>query len=315
MMTTGTTQVSPVAAAPVRRPLRRPSVRRNQSRAAWLFLSPSLLVLALFLFWPMIQAGYLSFTDYSLLQPAHWTGTANYTRLFHDSAVRNALINTAVYTVVCTPISVLLALALAVLLNTRVLFRGFLRTAVFLPFVISLGVVSIAWTFLLDPNIGLISYSLANVGFVTQQGFLTDPNWAMTAVIAVGVWKNSGFYMLMYLAGLQGIPIAMYEAARVDGAGPWQRFRSVTWPLLANQTLLISVIATITNIQAFDQIFVMTQGGPFFKTETIVPLIYRTGFTELEFGYASAISWVLMGIILVIALLQVAYFRRRAVQY
>ncbi|WP_432991015.1 carbohydrate ABC transporter permease [Dactylosporangium sp. CA-233914] len=309
------TQSPPGRPAATTRPSRRSNVRRGEQRAAWLFLTPSLVVLAVFLFWPMIQAGYLSFTDYSLLQPAHWIGTANYRRLIDDEAARNALRNTAVYTLISTPLSVGLALGIAVMLNTRIPLRGFLRTAVFLPFVLSLSIVSIAWSFLLDPNLGMLSDWLHGLGLVTEQGLLTDPQWAMPAVIAVGIWKNVGFYMLMYLAGLQGIPAEMYEAARVDGAGRLRRFRSITWPLLSNQTMLITVIATITNIQAFDQIYVMTQGGPFFKTETIVPLIYRSGFSNLQFGYAAAISWVLTGLILLVALCQVAYFRRRAVQY
>jgi ABC-type sugar transport system permease subunit len=137
----------------------------------------------------------------------------------------------------------------------------------------------------------------------------------MPAVIMVGVWKNVGFYMVIYLAGLQSIPRDLYEAAQVDGASPWQRFRNVTWPLLANQTMLVTILCAIATLQAFDQIFVMTHGGPFFRTETLVMLIYRQGFTQFRFGYAAAISWALVLLILVLSLFQFAYFRKRAVRY
>jgi multiple sugar transport system permease protein len=295
--------------------IRRGRPNRAQQHAAWLFLAPGIIILAAFTLWPMVQAAYLSFTDYSLLEPARWVGLDNYRRLWEDEAVANAIRNTFVYAVTTTPISVAIALGTAIVLNRRMRLRGFLRTALFLPFVVSLAVVSIAWSFLLDPDIGLLSYWFGKLGLVTQQGWLSDPDYAMPAVVAVGVWKGVGFYMLMYLAGLQSIPRELHEAARVDGASAWQSFRTVTWPLLANQTMLITIIATITNIQVFDQIYVMTQGGPFFRTETLVVLVYRTGFSDLQFGYATAISWVLMFIIVIISALQIVYFRRRAVTY
>jgi multiple sugar transport system permease protein len=298
-------------AGPARRGLSR---RARQTRAAWLFLTPSLAVLTAFVVWPMIQAAYLSMTDYNLMQTARFVGLDNYRALWHDSAVRNALGNTLVYAAVSTPVSVVLALALALFLNRSMPLRGFLRSAVFLPFVMSLGVVSIAWAFLLDPNIGLLTEWLAKVGIVTQQGWLTDPSLAMPAVIMVGVWKNLGFYMVMYLAGLQEIPAELYDAARVDGATAWQRVRRITWPLLANQTMLITIMAAIGTLQAFDQIYVMTHGGPFFKTETLVMLTYRVGFEQNRFGYAAAISWVLLVLVFVLSMLQYAYFRKRAVR-
>ncbi|WP_314172076.1 carbohydrate ABC transporter permease [Streptomyces winkii] len=287
--------------------------RGRQTRAAWLFLAPSLAALAVFVVWPMIQAAYLSFTDYNLMQAAHWIGLGNYRQLLDDPEAWNALENTLVYAVVSTPVSVVLALALALFLNRSMALRGFLRSAVFLPFVVSLGVVSIAWAFLLDPNIGLLSDWLSGVGLSTEQGWLEDPALAMPAVIAVGVWKNLGFYMVMYLAGLQGIPPELHDAARVDGASSWQRLRRVTWPLLTNQTMLITIMAAIGTLQAFDQIYVMTHGGPFFQTETLVVFTYRVGFERNEFGYAAAVSWVLLVLVFVLSMLQFGYFRRRAV--
>lgn len=289
--------------------------KRRQARAAWLFLAPSLVILGIFVVYPMTQALYLSFTDYDVLNPATWVGAANYSELLGDEAFRNALVNTLYYAVVATPVSVVLALGCALLLNRRFPLRGLGRTAVFLPVVVGLAIVAIAWGFLLDPDIGLLSYWLSKVGVTADSGWVRDPNLAMPAVLIVGIWKNIGFYMVIYLAGLQSIPRDLYEAAEVDGASPWQRFRNVTWPLLANQTMLVTILCAIATLQAFDQIFVMTHGGPFFRTETLVMLVYRQGFTEFRFGYAAAISWALVLLILVLSFIQFAYFRKRAVRY
>ena len=289
--------------------------RARKAITAWLFLLPSLAVLAAFTLYPMIQAAYLSLTDYNLIRAAEWVGLDNYVELFNDPSFWNAFRNTVLYAAAVTPVTVVLALALAVFLDRQFVGRAFVRTAIFLPFIVSLGVIAIAWAFLLDPNIGLLSYWLSQVGTVTEQGVLSDPRWAMPAVMVVGVWKNVGFFMVIYLAGLQSIPEELREAARLDGANAWQRFSNVTLPLLSNQTLLVSVMALIATLQAFDQIYVMTHGGPYFRTETLVMLIYREGFQELRFGYGAAISWVLLAFVLVLSLIQYLYFQRRQVKY
>ncbi|HET6698002.1 MAG TPA: sugar ABC transporter permease [Nocardioidaceae bacterium] len=285
-----------------------------QTRAAWLFMGPSVIILAAFVVYPMTQAAYLSLTDYDVLTPARFIGLDNYRELVGDPAFRRALLNTLYYAAVTTPVSVALALGCAILLNRRFPLRGLGRTAVFLPVVVGLAVVAIAWSFLLDPDIGLLSYWLGKVGLTSEQGWLRDPDLAMPAVMLVGIWKNIGFYMVIYLAGLQSIPGELYEAAKLDGARGWGRFRTVTWPLLANQTLLVLILCATATLQAFDQIYVMTRGGPFFRTETLVMLIYRQGFSEFRFGYAAAISWVLVALILVLSLVQLLWFRRRRVE-
>lgn len=305
----------PVPVAAGRRAPRWRSPGTGQARAAWLFLAPSLIALAIFVAYPMLRSLYLSFTDFNLLRAPEWVGLDNFTRILTDGKAMNAVVNTLVYAAVTTVLSVFLALLIAVVLNRPFLLRAFARTAVFLPFIVSLGVISIAWSFLLNPDIGLLAYWSKGVGLSAGQGWLRDPSLAMAAVILVGIWKNLGFYVVMYLAGLQSVPRDVYEAAAVDGAGPVRRFVSITWPLLANQTMLIAIIATINNVQVFDQIYVMTQGGPYFKTETLVVLIYRTGFGQLDFGYASALSWVLLVILMVLSMVQFGYFRRRAVTY
>lgn len=298
----------------------RPATRRrwpgtSQSRAAVVFLAPAAIVLGVFVLWPMLRAGYLSFTEYNLLRDPEWVGVQNYVDLANDEAFWNALRNTAVYATVATVVTVALAILIAVLLNTRFPLRGFARASVFLPYITSLSVVAIAWSFLFNPQIGLFAYWGSAVGISSGQGWLRDPNLAMWAVIIVGVWKMVGFYAVIYLAGLQSIPQELYESASLDGAGPIRRLVSITLPLLGNQTLLVVVLATITNVQVFDQVYVMTGGGPYFRTETLVSLIYRVGFGDLQFGYASAISWVLVVVLLAISAVQFFYFRRRTVNF
>jgi ABC-type sugar transport system permease subunit len=294
--------------------VRRLRQRQARTLTAYAFMTPSLFILALFVIWPMVSAFRTSFTDYSVFGDEHWIGLGNYAKLLRDSSFHNALVNTTYYVGVTTPISIVLALSAALMLNQRLPGRAFFRAAIFLPFVVSLSIVGITWSFLLNPQIGLITHWLSAIGISTGNG-IRDPNWAMPGVILVGVWKNVGFYMVMYLAALQSIPHEVKEASEIDGARGWRRFRHITWPLLANTNMFVFIIATIFAFQAFDQIYVMTGGGPFFKTETLVMQIYRFGFREFQMGYASAISWVLVGIVLALSLLQVGYFSRRAVRY
>jgi multiple sugar transport system permease protein len=289
--------------------------RRRRLLIAYTFMLPSLIVLAVFMFYPLIRAAILSFTNYSVFGVTKYVGLSNYITLLHNSQFWGDLVNTVYYAGVTTPVSVALALALALLLNRRGLpGRSVLRAAIFLPAVVSLAVAAIPFRLMFTPSIGLITYWLGAIG-VHSTDWLDSTTLAMPAVIIVGVWKNVGFYMVIYLAGLQTIPKEFYEAARIDGASAWQRFRNVTWPLLSNTTMFVTIIALIASFQAFDQIFVMTQGGPAFSTETLVMLIYREGFQQFQMGYASAIGYVLVLIILLFSLFQMRYFNRRAIRY
>lgn len=246
--------------------------------------------------------------------PSEWNGGENYLRLFRDPAFRNALSNTAYYALVSTPVSIALALILALALNSRIPARSFFRASIFLPSVTSLAIVAIGWSFLLNPDIGLLNYWLGKLGLPSGR-WLTDPNLAMPSVIIVGIWRNTGFYMVIYLAGLQSIPRQFYEAAEIDGVNAWQRFSNITWPLLSNTTMFIFVTAGIAALQAFDQIYVMTGGGPFFRTETLVMMIYRLGFEEFQMGYAAAVSYVLLILAFILSLVLLAWFRPRQVTY
>jgi ABC-type sugar transport system permease subunit len=293
---------------------RRSTIERRRNTAAWLFLTPALLVLGVFVLWPMVSSLLTSLTDARVAGTPEWIGIENYTRLFQDPRFQGALANTAIYALGTAPISVLLALGFALLLNRRIPARSFFRAVIFFPFIVSLGIVSIAWGFMLDPQVGVLAAWFSDIGLPIGNG-IRDPAWAMPFVILVGIWRNVGFFMVLYLAGLQSVPEELLEAAQIDGATAFQRFRLITLPLLNNTTTFVVMIAAIFAFQAFDQIYVMTAGGPFFRTETMVMFIYSTAFQDFKMGYASAISWVLVIIVLVISLVQLRFFSRRTVQY
>jgi multiple sugar transport system permease protein len=291
---------------------RNPAVgQRRKNVQALAFLLPSLLVLGAFTAWPMVSALRLSFTDASGFGKEEWVGFENYARIFTDPVIINAVVNTALYALLFTPTAVALALALALLLNDpRLPFRGFFRTSLFLPFIVSLAVAAIAWAYLIDPQVGLLNYWLGTAG-IRIGNVLQDPVLAMPAVAFVAVWKSFGFYMVIFLAGLQDIPGSLYEAATVDGAGPFTRFRHVTMPMLSNTTAFVLIFALIAALQAFDQIYVMTGGGPYGHTETVVMQIYTSGFRKLDVGFASALSYVLLAATLLLSVIQFVFFGKR----
>jgi multiple sugar transport system permease protein len=289
----------------------RPRSRRGKARIALAFLLPSLVILTLFVGWPMVSALRLSFTDASGLGGENWVGLANYIRIFTDPRILGTLVTTAYYTLLFAPAAIIAALLLAMLLNNRRLFaRGFFRTALFLPFVVSLAVAAFAWTYLIDPQVGLVSYWLQGLG-IHLGNVLQDPALAMPTVVLVAVWKSFGFYMVIFIAGLQEIPASLYEAATIDGAGPWRRFTNVTLPQLNNTLAFVVVFAMIAALQAFDQIYVMTGGGPYRTTQTVVMEIYDKGFKQLDLGLATALSYVLLAATLILSLIQFRFFGRR----
>jgi multiple sugar transport system permease protein len=243
-----------------------------------LFLLPAVVILLAFVGWPMISALRLSFTNASGFGLEQWVGFDNYVKVFTDPRVFATLGNTALYTVLFTPTALIAALLLALLLtNRRLIGRGFFRTALFLPFIVSLAVAAFAWTYLLDPQVGLLNFWLRSAG-VQLGNVLQDPALAMPTVVLVAIWKNFGFYMVIFIAGLQEIPESLYEAAKIDGAGAWRRFISITLPQLSNTLAFVVVFAMIAALQAFDQIYVMTGGGPYRTTQTVVMEIYQDGF-------------------------------------
>ena len=280
---------------------------------AYVFILPSALALAVFTLWPIIQALWISLHDWSFLADVQtFVGAANYAQLVGDERFWNALRVTAVYTLATVPFQVVLALAVALGLNEALRGRGLLRAAYFFPVISSLAIMAIVWSFLLDPNVGTVGGWMRDLG-MRRVAFLREPALALPAVIAVGVWKNLGFSMVILLAGLQGIAREHYEAAAIDGAGRWQRFRHITVPGLRHTLLFVVVISVIASLQAFDQIYVMTRGGPLFATESLVTYMFHQGFDLFRMGYASSIATVLFGLILAISAVQLRLFRYRDV--
>ncbi|MBF4608208.1 carbohydrate ABC transporter permease [Curtobacterium sp. VKM Ac-1393] len=275
------------------------------------FLAPAIIILGAFVLWPMLSALRLSFTDASGFGDPSWVGFANYVRVFTDPDVVRSIGNTALYSVLFTPVAIAVALVLALALNHPALpFRGFFRSALFLPFIVSLAVAAFAWSYLLDPQIGLLNHWL-QVGGIRLGNVLQDPTLAMPTVVLVAVWKNFGFYMVIFLAGLQEIPTSLYEAAQLDGANGRQRFANVTFPMLSNTMAFVVIVALIAALQAFDQIYVLTGGGPYRSTETIVMQIYQSGFKDLDLGFASALAYVLLIATLLLSLVQFLFFGKR----
>ena len=285
---------------------------KRDARAGYLFMLPSLVILGVFVFWPIVQSVILSLQHWSFgsaVQP--FAGFDNYTRLAHDDRVWQAFRNTLYYTAVTVPLGLLVSLLLALALNEKLPARPFLRACFFLPVIASFAIIAIVWSFLLDPDIGMISYWSKQL-HLPASNWLRDPDWAMPAVIMVSIWKSVGFNMVIFLAGLQGIPEVYYEAAKVDGANRWQRFRNVTLPLLRPTTLFVLVVSVIGAFQVFDPVYVMTPGGgPLHSTETVVSYIYHQGIELIDISYAASIGVVLFVIVFILTLIQMRVLRYR----
>jgi ABC-type sugar transport system permease subunit len=252
---------------------------------------------------------WFSLHNWSILQvETPFVGLANYAGLLQDDRFWNALRNTLYYTIGAVPITTILALAVALGVNERIPASKLLRSAYFLPGISSLAVMGLVWTYLVNPQIGMFSYTLTGLGLPATD-WLQSTTWALPAVTLVGIWKSVGFDMVIFLAGLQGIAPTYYEAAKIDGAGRWQRFWNITLPLLRPTTLFVVVTSVIGSFQVFDQVYVMTRGGPLFSTETLVTYMYHQGFEIFHMGYATAISAILFVVILVISGLQLRLFR------
>lgn len=280
-----------------------PAADRSKYLALAVLLLPSLAGMVVFLMAPVASSLVLSFTEWDLIGEIQWIGLANYTQALADPAVLGALKNTLTFILGYLPSVVIIALGLALLLNRRIRGRVVFRAIYFVPVVTSWVAVSLIWKWLLNPQYGLVNFALGAIG-IKGPGWLFDPAWAMTGVILTSVWKDIGFVTVIYLAGLQDIPEPLYEAAALDGATPWQRFWSITFPMLAPTTFFVTTISLISSFQVFDQVWIMTQGGPAGATSVMVELIYKNAFSYYKMGYASAISWVLFALIFAVTIAQ-----------
>lgn len=282
-----------------------PRINIKENVTAYLFLAPSLIILGLFLFYPALMSLYYSFTDYYLLTPqlTEFIGLDNFKNLFSDPLMRQSLMNIFKFVILILPIQVGTALGLALLVNNQRKSTIIYKVAYFSPVVMSLAVISILWLYLLNPSSGLINEILSTFG-ISGQPFLTSPTQAMYVIVVVSAWQGAGNQMLIFLAGLQNIPTALYEAARIDGAGRWRQFWNVTLPMLKPTSLMILTTTLIDAFKLIIQPMVMTQGGPLNSTMTPVYYIYRTGFTDRQLGFASAMTVLYGGLIILFTVMQ-----------
>ncbi|MFF3066442.1 carbohydrate ABC transporter permease [Oerskovia sp. NPDC057915] len=312
----------PATAPPRTAAPKRPTTQRQRtsSRSRWrnrgwvlFFLLPSAVPLVVFTLAPMVNSLWVSLHDWNLVSPMKWVGLDNYADLLTSGDTWRVLGNTLFYILGYLPLVYVGGLGLAMLLNRALKGRTFFRAAYFLPVITSWVVVALVWQWLLNPSNGLVNQLVQPVldglnglfgSDLTAPGWWTDPQWAMPSVILASAWKDLGFVMVILLAGLQAIPGDVLEAARVDGAGAWKRFWHITFPLLSPSTFFVLVISLINGFQVFDQVYVMTGGGPSGASQVVVGQIYDLTFRYGRAGDASALSWILFVLILIVTALQ-----------
>jgi len=294
----------------------RSAAGNRQNRAGWTFVTPALALIGVFFFVPVLGGLALSFTDfdiYAIGRPntARFVGFDNYALVFANPLFWKALGNTLLFVFAGGPLSVLVSLVAALLVSSRLArFPGLFRSIFFMPVVTTLVAVAIVWRYLYHPQYGLLNWALGALG-VHPVDWLGDPRWAMFAIILMAVWKNFGYNMLIFVAGLQSIPGEFYEAAHLDGAGAWDRFRLITLPGLAPTFLFVGVMTMLGNFQLFAEPYVLTQGGPLKSTTTVVLLMYEEGFRWWRMGLAAAIAFVLFVVMLLGTLVQMRLQRER----
>ena len=275
------------------------------------FLLPGCSVIGALVLYPALKAIAISFTDFNLINPPRWVGWQNYVALWSDPFFIGALKNTLVYLVVVVPVLVVLPIFLALLVNRTIPGIRFFRAAIYLPVVTSLVISALVWKWVYEER-GLLNHFLLSSGITDNPvGFLTDPAYALFSVMAVTVWSGMGYYMVIYLAGLQAIPRHLYEVADVEGVSAWQQTVHITIPLLRPSIAVVAVMSSIGAMKVFEEVYVMTQGGPLDATKTLVFQLYESAFVEFEMGYASAIGVVLFLMTGVFSLINLHMLRKR----
>lgn len=273
---------------------------------AYSFIAPNFIGFAIFTMVPMLFSFIMSLMkwDGGIVNPMEFIGLGNYARLLTDGKFQNAYWNTLVYTIGYVPLTLALSLLLAIVLNSKIKGRNFFRTLAFFPYVASIVAVASVWNMLFNPSMGPVNMILSTFGVEKLPRWSADKNWAMITVVLFSVWKSVGYYMVIFLAGLQGINADLYEAASLDGAGKWKKFLNITMPQLKPTTFFVVVMLTIGSFKVYDQIFLITQGGPGNRTMVLVYYIYNQAFKYSDYGYASAVSVVLFLTVLAVTLIQ-----------
>lgn len=278
-----------------------------------MFAAPSLVIIAVFIVYPIGQSLWYSVHDWRLGSSEQaFIGLDNYRTLINDPRFWNALKITVIFTTSSVALQVVIGFGAAMALQSDALISRVFRSIYFFPTVVSLTSIGLVWRFLLDPNIGLVGGLMGKVG-MEPVAWLQSPDLALPVVIFVSVWKNLGFSMVILLAGLKGVPDHLYEAARIDGAGRVRAVWHITLPSIRPTLMFTTMILVINSLQMFDLIYVMTNSGPLFRTDTLVTMLYRVGFTQFDIGYASAVAWALFFVIAAASALQLRLFRYKDV--
>jgi len=278
--------------------------RRKNTLVAWSFIAPNFLGFFIFTLIPVIASFVIAFTNWDAFSTPKFVGFKNFINMVHNHTFWISLWNTVFYTVGTVPLTLIASLGLALLLNKKIPGVRTFRAVIFFPYITSLVAIAVVWNMLFHPDLGMINEFLRWIGIQHPPGWTSSPKWAMPAIIIVSVWRGMGYYMVLYLAGLQSIPKELYEAAKMDGANKWSEFKNVTLPMLAPTTFLVLIMLTISSFKVFDLIQVMTLGGPGQSTNVLVYEIYNEAFVNFNFGYASAIALVLFFIVLIITIIQ-----------
>jgi len=278
--------------------------RLGDLTAAAIALLPAVIILGLFNIYPTFYSAYLSLLDWNGLSKERiWVGAQNYIDLFHSDIFWNSLKVTTTYVIGNTILGLAVGLLVALLVNTGIRGKPFYQAVYFIPVMISAVGASVVWRYMLDPGSGYVNVVLRAL-HIQGPAWLTSPKWAMPAVILVGVWRRVGFNMVIFVAGLQAIPRDYYEAAGMDGAGAWPKFHQITWPLLAPVTLLLAIMSVIDSLLMFDQVFVLTEGGPMGSTDLVGYRLYVVAFRYMHTGRASAMALIVLLIVLSVTLVQ-----------
>jgi multiple sugar transport system permease protein len=293
----------------MKKPEKKASAKRELKKnlIAYSFIAPNFIGFAVFTLGPIIFAFVLAFMSWDGNNPIRFVGIDNFKHLLVDTRFKAAFINTITYCVATVPLTLVAALALAIVLNQKVFGTNFFRTIGFFPYVASIVAVAAVWNMIFSPGAGLINVMLSHLGVAKAAlpKWAADAKWAMFTVVLFSVWKSMGYYMVIYLAGLQGISGELYEAGSLDCANAWQKFRYITWPQLKPTTFFVVIMLTINSFKVYDMIYMITQGGPGTSTLVLVYHIYQTAFvTSSNYGYASAISMVLFAMVLIVTLVQ-----------
>jgi multiple sugar transport system permease protein len=284
-----------------RRRLLKITNRQREALVGYLFLSPWMLGFLIFLVGPMVASIYLSLTEYKVIKAPVWIGLANYVRMFSDELFYHSMKVTVTYTALSVPLGIVAALGVAVLLNQRIVASGLFRTIFYLPSVISGVAVAIVFAWIFNFRFGILNYFLSLVG-IPGPNWLGHPRWTLWAFVLMSLWGIGG-NVIIFLAALQGVPVPLYEAAKIDGAGNWRRFWAITLPMISPAILFVLIMGVIGTFQTFTQSYVMTGGGPANATLFYLLYLYRNAFNWFEMGYASALAWVLFLVIMVCTLL------------